>query len=144
VSGPRAISVLVVDDDPRVRAALVRLLDDVAGLQVAAVDVEQAVRLSSLTSLETDVAVVDLAGPASPGEDVVRRLAPRVQVVAVSLSGTVRAAALRAGASVFLEKDGDDRGLIEAIRTAASGVPGQNVASAPGHASHLREGTRDV
>lgn len=140
MSGVCGISVLVVDDDPRVRAALVRMLDELADVSVAAVDTEQAMRLSSLTTLDTDVAVVDLPGPASGGEEVIRRLAPGVPVVAVSLSGTARCVALRAGATTFVEKDGDGGALIDAIRATAAGEPGQNAGNDPGHAQHSTEG----
>lgn len=133
------IGVLVVDDDARVRAALVRLLEE-AGFRAAALDVEQSMRLASLTALGADVAVVDLSRPGSEGLAVIRRLTPGVRVVAVSLRGTVRAAALRAGAAVFLEKDGDDHALVHAIRTAAAGDPVQNVATDPGDAPSLWEG----
>lgn len=140
MSGAGGISVLIVDDDPRVRAALIRMLDELADVHVAAVDSEQALRLSSMTTIDTDVAVVDVAGPASRGEEVIRRLAPAVPVVAVSLSSTARSFALRAGAARFLEKDGDAGALIEAIRAAAGGAPGQNVANDPGPAPHREEG----
>ncbi len=144
VSGGRGISVLIVDDDPRVRAALVRMLDELDDVRSAAVDIEQAMRLSSLSPLDTDVAVVDVAGLASRGEEVIRRLAPEVPVVAVSLSGAARRAALRAGAVLFVEKDGDDRALIEAIRAASDREPVQNVeidrGHSSGHSSHSREG----
>ncbi|MBI1379034.1 MAG: response regulator [Frankiales bacterium] len=133
------IGVLVVDDDARVRAALVRLLEE-AGFRAAALDVEQSMRLASLTALGADVAVVDLSPPGSQGLAVIRRLTPGVRVVAVSLRGTVRAAALRAGAAVFLEKDGDDHALVHAIRTAAAGDPVQNVATDPGEDPSLWEG----
>jgi DNA-binding NarL/FixJ family response regulator len=140
VSGSRGISVLVVDDDPRVRAALVRMLDELADVHVAAVDSEQALRLSLLTTIDTDVAVVDVAGPVSRGEQVIRRLAPAVPVVAVSLSSNARSCALRAGAARFLEKDGDAGALIEAIRAAAAGESGQNVPIDADPAAHRKEG----
>jgi DNA-binding NarL/FixJ family response regulator len=140
VSGSRGISVLIVDDDPRVRAALMRMLDELVDVHVAAVDSEQALRLSLLTAIDADVAVVDVAGPASRGEEVIRRLVPTVAVVAVSLSSTARPVAMRAGAARFLEKDGDAVALIEAIRAAAAGGSGQNVAIDPGPASHRKEG----
>lgn len=140
MSGARGISVLIVDDDPRVRAALIRMLDELADVHVAAVDSEQALRLSSMTTIDTDVAVVDVAGPASRGEEVIRRLAPAVPVVAVSLSSTAHSIALRAGAARFLEKDGDAGAMIAAIRATAAGESGQNVPIDPGPAAHRKEG----
>lgn len=121
MNGGHAISVLIVDDDPRVRAALLRMLDELADVRAVAVDSEQALRLSSLTTLDTDVAVVDLDGPTTSGEEVIRRLVPVVPVLAVSMSGTSRRPAMRAGATHFLEKDGDAGALIEGIRDAAAG-----------------------
>ena len=140
VSGSRGISVLIVDDDPRVRAALMRMLDELVDVHAAAVDSEQAMRLSSLTAIDTDVAVVDVAGPMSRGEEVIRRLVPAVPVVAVSLSSTARPIAMRAGAARFLEKDGDAGALVEAIRAAAAGESGQNEPIDPDPAAHRKEG----
>jgi DNA-binding NarL/FixJ family response regulator len=139
VSAARSLTVLVVDDDSRVRAAVVRLLDELPDVRAAAVDTEQATRLSSLTSLDTDVVVVDLPGPGSRGEALIRRLVPDVAVVAVGLDGAQRRAAVHAGAAVFVEKDGDDQALIDAIRAAAATTPRHNVSVAPGLTSHRRE-----
>ncbi|MFN8167704.1 MAG: response regulator [Candidatus Nanopelagicales bacterium] len=136
---PRRVTVLVVDDDARVRAAALRMLDELPDVDVAAVDTEQALRLSSLTVLGTDVAVVDLPGPGNRGHLLIGRLAPAVAVVAVSLDTAQREAAARAGARAFVEKDGDDRALVEAIRAAAE-APVHNVAVDPGGTSDGREG----
>ena len=46
-------------------------------------------------------------GTVSQGVKVIRRLAPGVPVVAVSLRGAARRAAFEAGAVLFLEKDGE-------------------------------------
>jgi DNA-binding NarL/FixJ family response regulator len=140
VSAASGLTVLVVDDDPRVRAAVVRMLDERPRFRAVAVDSEQAMRLSSLTALETDVAVVDLPGLGRRGEALIRQLVPDVAVVAVSLDGAQRSAAQLAGAAVFVEKDGNDQALIDAILAAASMASGQNVAVDPGSASHHEEG----
>jgi DNA-binding NarL/FixJ family response regulator len=142
VSAVRPLTVLVVDDDPRVRGALVRMLDELPDVEAAALDTEQAIRLSALTAIGTDVAVVDLPGSRARGEELVRRLAPAVPVVAVSLDGALRRRALGAGAAAFLEKDGDDRSLVAAIRSAAASTPMHNVAVDPDLAPHHREGTQ--
>jgi DNA-binding NarL/FixJ family response regulator len=142
VSARRRLTVLVVDDDPRVRAAMVRMLDEMAGVRAAALDSETALRLSTVTGIETDVAVVDVSGPGGPGEAVIRRLAPAVAVVAISLDATQRRTAERAGATLFVEKDGDDRALIDAIRSAAAGLWGENVLGDSGSPSQHKEGHR--
>jgi FixJ family two-component response regulator len=140
VRAASGLTVLVVDDDPRVRAAVVRMLDERPDFRAVAVDSEQAMRLSSLTAVETDVAVVDLPGLGRRGEALIRRLVPEVAVVAVSLDGAMRRAAAHAGAAVFVEKDGNDQALIDAILAAATMSSGQNVVVDPGSASHHEEG----
>ena len=144
VSGTRLLTVLIVDDDPRVRAALVRLLDEVGDVRSVAVDTEQAMRLSTLIELDADVAVVDVPGPGNAGEALVARWAVGVPVVAMSLSGSMQRRAVVAGASWFVEKDGDDGALVDAIRAAAAARSSQNVLDDLGHASRDREeGHRD-
>ena len=97
-------------------------------------------RLSSLTALETHVAVVDLPGLDRRGEALIRQLVPDVAVVAVSLDGAQRSAAQLAGAVVFVEKDGNDQALIDAFLAAATMALGHNVAVDRGSASHHEEG----
>jgi DNA-binding NarL/FixJ family response regulator len=110
--------VLVVDDDPRVRAALVSMLDGTDGLYVVAVDADQALRLSGAATLRADVALADLPDDSEPSLRVVRRLSAAMPVVAVSMQGATRLPALRAGAAAFVEKDGDAAAILRAISTA--------------------------
>lgn len=117
--GAARLTVLVVDDDPRVRGALVHLLEEVGDIRVVAVDTDQAIRLTLVSAPRTDVAVVDVPDAGSPGVRLVGLLAVALPVVAVSLTGSVRDAALAAGALHFVEKDGDEGRLVGAIRSAA-------------------------
>jgi DNA-binding NarL/FixJ family response regulator len=110
--------VLVVDDDARVRTALGELLATTADLVPAACAATPADAHAAAESAgPLDVAVVDirLADPAT-GLALIRRLAPRVPVVAVSVSSAHRAAALTAGATAFLDKDGRLDTLLAVLR----------------------------
>ena len=114
------LAVLVVDDDPRVRASLERLLDQVGGMRAIAVDPDQAARLSEIGTA-ADVAVVDVPGGGGAGLRLVSRLAALTTVVAVGLSASSGTAALGAGAIAFVEKDGDVDALVAAIHLAGRG-----------------------
>lgn len=114
------LAVLVVDEDPRVRASLVRLLDEVGGMRAIAVDFDQAWRLSEMRTA-ADVALVDVPGGDEVGLRLVPRLASTTTVVAVGLSASAGEAALGAGAVSFVEKDGDADALVTAIRIANPG-----------------------
>ena len=114
------LAVLVVDDDPRVRASVVRLLDQTGVVTAIAVDADQAWRLSEIRTA-ADVAVVDVPGGGGAGLRLVSRLASTTTVVAVGLSASAGQAALGAGAVTFVEKNGDADALLTAIRLAHPG-----------------------
>jgi CheY-like chemotaxis protein len=121
VNDPRP-RVLVVDDDSRVRAALVGLLDSIDGIQVLAVDSAQADRLLDLLghdSAVADLALVDVPARGHPGP-LLARMAAAVPTVALSLGSGGRDAALSAGARAFVEK-GDDALLTEVGALLAAG-----------------------
>jgi DNA-binding NarL/FixJ family response regulator len=122
-STSKSIRVLVVDDDSRVRTAIGRTIalePDLievshAGATAGAVEAEHAGPL---------VALVDLGlAETDKGLSLVRELTRRIGcvVVAMSISGVLREAALEAGASFFVEKDGDIDAVLDAVR-AGSGL----------------------
>jgi len=115
----RSVRVLVVDDDPRVRAGLAGALGATAGLALVAVTGSPACALAAAG--QADVALVDALLPAiADGVALVRRLSRHVPVVAISLDGTRRRDALAAGAVAYLEKDGSLDDLVAALRRAAT------------------------
>ena len=115
----RALRVLVVDDDPRVRAGLAGALGATAGLILVAVTGSPARALAAAG--QADVALVDALLPTlADGVALVRCLSPHVPVVAISLDGTRRRDALAAGAVAYLEKDGSLDDLVATLREAAS------------------------
>jgi DNA-binding NarL/FixJ family response regulator len=117
-----AVRVLLVDDDPRLRWVLARLLGDVPDVRVVgeAADGADAVRAAMLT--DPDVIVLDHAMPQSTGLEVLTRLheaAPQAQVIFFSgvLSADQHRQATANGATV-IGKDRPTRDLIAAVRAA--------------------------
>ena len=112
--------VLVIDDDIRVRAALGDLLASTADLTPAVTAATAAeARAAAEQDGPFDLAIVDVRLPdPATGLALIRRLTPRVPVVAVSVSGAHRAAALAAGATAYLDKDGRPDALLAALRAA--------------------------
>jgi DNA-binding NarL/FixJ family response regulator len=122
-STPEPIRVLVVDDDPRVRTAIGRTLALENDLIVVAEVADAATALAESERTATFVALVDLALPEiKTGVDLVRELSERFgcKVVAMSISGGLREAALCAGAALFVEKDGDIEAVLNAVRIAST------------------------
>ncbi len=122
------ISVLLVDDQPLIRAGFRALLDAEDDLQVVgeAADGREAVRLAVETV--PDVALIDIQRPIMDGIETTRRITadPRldgVHVVILTNYGLDEYVfdALRAGASGFLVKDTEPADLIHGVRVAARG-----------------------
>lgn len=111
--------VLVVDDDQRVRAALVALLDGTPDLDVVADVGSVADALAVFDRVAPDAVLVDILLPSrADGLGLIARLAARRPVVAISVDGGAREAALAAGASAYLEKDGHPEEILAALRQA--------------------------
>lgn len=118
--------ILLVDDQPLVRAGLTMALADLPDLTVAgeAGDGAEAVRLA--TELRPDVVVMDIRMPGTDGIEATRAItaaAPDVRVLILTTFDDEDNvyAALRAGASGFLVKDMALTDIITAIRVVAAG-----------------------
>jgi DNA-binding NarL/FixJ family response regulator len=131
VSEPRRaatgkLTVLVVDDDARVRRALRTLIESSPGLTVAGLAATAAQALELDLQLAPDIVVLDLLLPAAANglaalRELIRRGRP---VVAISISGGLRTAALGAGADAFLEKGAREMDrLLDTIRAASPRPP---------------------
>jgi DNA-binding NarL/FixJ family response regulator len=124
VSGPdSAITVLVVDDHPRVRRALECALRRARGLVLvgSARNGEEAIQLTA--RLQPRVVVMDLAMPGITGVEATRRLMAQQNppaVVALSGSRELMRAAVAAGACSTVLKDADLSELLATIRLAAT------------------------
>ena len=108
--------VLVIDADPRVRAAVRELLATTRHLTVAAEASTAAEALRALRDDAVDVALVEVALPdPASGLALITALSQRVPVLAVSMSATHGGAAIAAGAAAFLDKGGDPDALLSAL-----------------------------
>lgn len=123
-----SVKILVVDDDPLVRAGLRMILGgagdlDVVGEAGSGTDVPALV-----ARLRPDVVLMDLHMPGVDGLTATERLraipnAPEVLVLtAFEADGHVRRA-LRAGAGGFLLKDTPPAAIVAAVRRVAAGEP---------------------
>jgi PAS domain S-box-containing protein len=118
------VRVLIADDDPAVREALVDLLSDDPGLDVVGVaaDADEAIRLA--TEKRPAVAVLDARMPGGGGARAAREItrqcpATRVLVLSAYEEKASVFEMFEAGASGYLVKGGSDREVLEAIYRAS-------------------------
>lgn len=104
----RTRSVVIVDDDTRVRRALRTLIDGSPDLAVVGEAATPAEALEVVATTDPDVVVLDMLLPqASDGLGLTRTLSSEGKmVVAISMLASLHQKALAAGATEFLEKDG--------------------------------------
>ncbi|CAA9471059.1 MAG: Two-component transcriptional response regulator, LuxR family [uncultured Solirubrobacteraceae bacterium] len=118
-------SVVIADDQALVRTGL-RLILELAGVDVVgeAVDGAEAVELVRRTS--PDVTLMDIRMPRMDGIEATRRIVlsgvrTRVLILTTFDADEAVLDALRAGAAGFLLKDAGRERLVEAVRTTAGG-----------------------
>ena len=123
---PSVIRLLIADDHPAVRVALVELFDAIDDIHVvgACADGSEVTPTAELT--EPDVVLMDLQMPRMSGLEATRELlAAQPHVRVVVLSGHVTPAwaqeAMVVGAAGFLLKEEDPGDLPERIRVVAAG-----------------------
>ncbi|GAA4216601.1 response regulator transcription factor [Actinocatenispora rupis] len=122
-----AVRVLVVDDDPLVRAGLTAILSTEPDLTVVGEAGDGAEVLPLVRRLRPDVVLMDVRMPAIDGIQATRYLLdrvaepPRVLVVTTFDNDDTVYEALRAGASGFLLKRARPDEIAQAVRTVARG-----------------------
>jgi DNA-binding NtrC family response regulator len=121
--GPdRRIRLLVVDDDIRVRQAIAPTIALEPDLLMVAEAADATTAMALAEGTNPSVALVDVLLPDDTiGLALVRSLAhrPGCAVVAMSVRGGLRRAALAAGAVAFVEKSGDIDAVLDAVRAGA-------------------------
>lgn len=128
VAGDGGARVLIVDDDPLVRAGLMMMLDGAAGIAVVGQAGDGAQALLAVDAHHPDVVLMDLRMPVMDGLAATRRLRARAHPPDVIVLTTFDTddnvlAALRAGAGGFLLKDAPPARIVEAIGRVAAGEP---------------------
>jgi DNA-binding NarL/FixJ family response regulator len=124
----RPVRVLIVDDDPLVRAGLSMMLDGADGISVVG-EVEDGDQVpAALDAHAPDVVLMDLRMARVNGIAATRRARaradpPEVIVLTTFDSDENVVRALRAGAGGFLLKDSPPAGISAAIRSVAAGEP---------------------
>lgn len=120
-------TVLLVDDQPLVRAGLRKIFDADPGMKVVGEAEDGLAAVEAAARLVPDVVVMDIRMPNVDGLEATRRIlavaepAPRVLVLTTFALDEYVFGALRAGASGFLLKNAPPEQLIAAIHALARG-----------------------
>ncbi|GGZ80727.1 DNA-binding response regulator [Streptomyces bluensis] len=120
------IRVVVVDDQPLIRAGFAMVLAAQSDIQVVGEAENGADALKLLAGTEADVVIMDIRMPVMDGVEATGRLsrlsgAPRVLVLTTFDTDEDAFAALQAGASGFLLKNTPPEEVVTAIRVVAAG-----------------------
>lgn len=120
------IRILVVDDDPLVRAGLTMMIGSADDLEVVGEAADGSEVVDAVARHRPDVVLMDIRMPVLDGLQATQRLQvtthpPRVIVLTTFDIDDFVFRALQAGAAGFLLKDTPPRELLQAIRVVASG-----------------------
>jgi DNA-binding NarL/FixJ family response regulator len=122
------VRVLVVDDDPLVRAALAMVLGGAPGLRLVGEASDGDEVPAAVAAAAPDVVLMDIRMPLVDGLTATERLLARGPLPQVIVLTTFDAdasvlRALRAGASGFLLKDTPPAAIVDAVRRVSAGEP---------------------
>ena len=122
------VRVLVVDDDPLVRAALAMVLGGAEGLVLVGEASDGDEVSAAVAATAPDVVLMDIRMPRTDGLTATEQLrsrpgAPEVIVLTTFDADASVLRALRAGASGFLLKDTPPAAIVDAVRRVAAGDP---------------------
>ena len=120
------IRVLIADDHAIVRHGLCALLGTERGIEVVGEAKDGNEAVARTTQLAPDVVIMDIAMPRKDGVEATaatRAAVPSARIVVLTSFGTSDkiSRAIEAGATGALMKTAEDRELLSAIRTVASG-----------------------
>ncbi|HEV7710181.1 MAG TPA: response regulator transcription factor [Asanoa sp.] len=124
----KPVRVLIVDDDPLVRAGLSMILGGTAELSVVGEAADGSEVAAAVAAVSPDVVLMDIRMPKMDGLTATERLrrvagAPEVLVLTTFEADEYVLRALRAGASGFLLKDTPPAEIVQAVRRVAAGEP---------------------
>ncbi|GHA11896.1 response regulator [Streptomyces echinoruber] len=123
-----AIRLLLVDDDPLVRAGLSFMLGGAGDIEVVGEAADGAEAEALVDRTRPDVVLMDIRMPAVDGLTATERLrgrpdAPKVVILTTFHADEQVLRALRAGAAGFVLKDTPPAEIVEAVRRVAAGDP---------------------
>jgi DNA-binding NarL/FixJ family response regulator len=127
-SEPPPVGVLIVDDDPLVRAGLAMMLGGASGIRVVAEAGDGTQALALVDRHAPDVVLMDIRMPVMDGLAATealraRRRAPEVIVLTTFDADEHVLRALRAGTAGFVLKDTPPAEIVAAVRRVAAGQP---------------------
>ena len=122
------IRLLIVDDDPMVRAGLVSMLGGTPDLLIVGEAADGAAAIAAVDEHRPDVVLMDIAMRTMNGLEATEALreragAPEIIILTTFGSDEHLLRALRAGAAGFLLKDAAPPQIVDAVRRVASGEP---------------------
>ncbi|MGW4346446.1 response regulator [Streptomyces sp. NPDC004690] len=122
------IRLLLVDDDPLVRAGLSFMLGGADDIEIVGEAADGAAAEDQVERVRPDVVLMDVRMPGVDGLTATQRLRARPEPPQIVVLTTFHAdeqvlRALRAGASGFLLKDTPPAQIVEAVRRVAAGDP---------------------
>ncbi len=125
---PQPIRVLLVDDDPLVRAGLSFMLGGLADIVIVGEAADGTEVAALVERLTPDVVLMDIRMPSMDGLAATEQLRAREHAPEVIVLTTFNAdeqvlRALRAGAAGFVLKDTPPAQIVEAVRRVAAGSP---------------------
>ncbi len=123
---PARVRVLVADDHPLFREAVVRAVRERPDLELVGEAADGRAALDAIRELGPDVAVVDVKMPELDGLRVLNAvtrdgLPTRVVLLTAFLDGSTAFAAVAGGAAGFLSKDADRRRITDTIAAVSRG-----------------------
>ncbi|MFJ3669120.1 response regulator [Streptomyces sp. NPDC090106] len=123
-----AIRVLLVDDDPLVRAGLSLMIGGADGIEIVGEAADGADVDALVDRARPDVVLMDIRMPGTDGLTATERLralpeAPQVVVLTTFHADDQVLRALRAGAAGFVLKDTPPAEIVDAVRRVAAGDP---------------------
>src|SRR3954468_7290401 len=120
------VRVLVADDHPLFREAVVRAVKERPELELVAEAADGTQALTAIRDGQPDVAVLDVKMPGLDGIKVANAVArdglpTKVVLLSAFLDGAMAFEAVAAGAAAYLSKDADRRRILDTISAASRG-----------------------
>jgi two-component system, NarL family, nitrate/nitrite response regulator NarL len=143
------VRVLVADDHPLFREAIVRTVRERPDFELVGEAADGRTALTAIRELRPDVAVIDLKMPELDGLQVVAAvkrdgLPTRIVLLSAFLDGAIVFQALAAGAAAYLSKESDRREIGDALAAVARGETVLSPEAQAGIAAEVRQrGTQE-